>query len=264
LDDRAAERARWAADVEPLLAGDAEALWREHCDALNARLLQRWLPESPAGRLLKTDLWEEAVGSGLYPTLAARSDSVVGIDFSPAVVDAASARYPRLDAALADVRRLPFATGAFDVVVSTSTLDHFERRADIGVALAEIGRALRPGGQLLLTLDNLANPAVALRNALPLALLRRLRLVPYPVGATVGPRGLRRLVEAAGFDVLDTATLLHCPRALAIRASRRVRHRGSPAAAGRLLGRLAGWERLARLPTRHLTGYFVAIHARRR
>jgi hypothetical protein len=112
-------------------------------------------------------------------------------------------------------------------------------------------------------MDNLANPAVALRNALPYRLLHRLKLVAYPVGATAGPGRLRRMLEDAGFDVLQTVAMLHCPRALAVALARRCERRETPAAKARFLRSAARWERLARWPTRYLTGYFVGIDARK-
>ncbi len=257
------ERDRWHAAVTPLLASRSEQLWREHCDAVNATLVARWLPDAPCARLLKTDLWDEAMGPGLYPVLATHAAAVAGLDFTPSVLRSAQQRYPQLAAAVADVRALPFAAGAFDVVVSTSTLDHFARPDDIRLALGELHRVLAPRGRLLLTLDNRANPAVALRNALPFGLLHRLGLVPYPVGATCGPARLRRLLRAVGFDVLETTSLLHCPRVWAIATARRLQRRGNAAQARRFLERLERWERLARLPTRYLTGYFVGVHARK-
>lgn len=250
--------------MAPLLEAQAEVLWRAHCDAVNGAQLARWLPADPWARVLKTDLWDEAMGQGQVPLLAAHAGLVAGIDFVPAVVAAAVARHPRLRAALADVRRLPFATGAFDAVVSTSTLDHFSAPADIAVALRELHRVLGPGGRLLLTLDNRANPVVALRNAMPFQWLHRVGLVPYPVGATCGPRRLRRLVRASGFDVLETTALLHCPRVLAVAAARRRQRSGDAAADARFLARLLRWEVLARAPTRFLSAYFIGIHARKR
>jgi SAM-dependent methyltransferase len=259
-----AERERWATAVAPLLEAHAEVLWRSHCDTVNADLVRRWLPSTPYARVLKTDLWDEAMGQGLQPLLAAHAESVTGIDFMPSVAAAAGTRYPQLTTVLADVRRLPFAAAAFDAVVSTSTLDHFEAGTDIVVALQELQRVLRPGGRLLLTLDNRANPVVALRNALPFGLLHRAGLVPYPVGATCGPRRLRRLVQDAGFDVLDTTAVLHCPRVLAITAARRLQRSGDATAGARFLARLAKWEALGRMPTRFLSGYFIGVHGRKR
>jgi len=254
---------RWDSALEPLLGGPAGALWRLHSDAINTALFARWLPSEPCANLLKTDLFDEAMGVGLYPLLSAHARRVAAIDVAPTVLTAARVRYPALLAAAADVRRLPFASDSFDVVVSNSTLDHFDTRDEIRSSLRGFHRILRPGGRLLLTMDNLANPAVALRNALPYRLLHRLKLVAYPVGATAGPGRLRRMLEDAGFDVLQTVAMLHCPRALAVALARRCERRGTPAAKARFLRSAARWERLARWPTRYLTGYFVGIDARK-
>ena len=60
---------------------------------------------------------------------------------------------------------------------------------------------LRPGGTLVISLDNPANPVVGVRNLLPARLRYGSGLVPYFVGATAGPWRLPRLLDAAGFDV---------------------------------------------------------------
>jgi hypothetical protein len=48
-----------------LLNAPAETLWREHSDAVNGALLVRWLARESCGLLLKTDLFDEAMGEGL-------------------------------------------------------------------------------------------------------------------------------------------------------------------------------------------------------
>ena len=235
----------------------AECL-RAYSDAANRLLLARWLTE-PARKVLKTDLFDEAVGEGLVGALRERADEVVAIDISPAVVAAARARYPDLDAHCADTRALPFDDRAFDLVLSNSTLDHFETIDDVRAALVEVHRVLEPGGRLLVTLDNGANLLVLLRNALPQRLLSRLRLVPYPVGVTCGPRRLRRLLADAGFDVEASGGVMHVPRVL-VRAAAAAAPRGSEA----LLRGVTALERLGSLPTRYVTAQFVAASARRR
>jgi len=241
----------------------ARPLWRRYSDRINGALVRRWLPHEPSGRVLKTDLFDEATGAGLYPRLAERFAGIAGIDVDGRIVEAAAARYPDLEAVLADVRALPFGDGAFAAVVSSSTLDHFPARDDIAGALTELRRVLEPGGRLLITLDNLANPAVALRNALPYPLLRRLGLVPYFVGASHGPRGLRDALGGAGFEVRELTATQHSPRAAAVALARALEGR-SAVAQQRLLDLLAACERLDRLPTRFLTGCYVAAVAVRR
>ena len=171
------------------------------------------------------------------------------------------ARHPRLATLATDARRLPFADRSFDAVVSNSTLDHFVTLDDMVVALRELARVTRPGGTLVLTLDNLANPVIALRSILPQGPLRWLGLVPYYVGATCGPRRLRELVAEAGFTVTRVEQIMHCPRVLAVALTRVVERYGSPEAQSRVLRHLAWYERLERWPTRDWTGYFTAVRA---
>lgn len=246
-----------AARQEDKLGG----LWRRHADAVNAALLERWLAPGRAARILKTDVFDEAFGEGLYPLLAAHADHVVGTDISRTILAAAGERHPGLETVQADVRRLPFDEDSFDVVVSISTLDHFESRDEILAGLIEMTRVLRPGGQLFLTLDNLANPVIFLRNALPLRWLMGLRVVPYYVGATCGPRRLARYAGEAGLDVLESAAIMHCPRVLAVPLARRLARKGTDRGRERLLRALRSFEKLARWPTRFLTGHFAAIRA---
>ena len=123
--------------------------WRVVSDRVNVRLIDRWFGTRTGGKVLKTDLFDEVVGGGLVDRLATSFDQVVGIDISPAVVEVVRHRHPHLQAEVADVRELPFAHGSFSAVVSNSTLDHFDRTADIERALGELHRVLAPGGRLV-------------------------------------------------------------------------------------------------------------------
>jgi SAM-dependent methyltransferase len=239
--------------------------WRTVSDAVNRDLIERWLPPAPDGAVLKTDLFDELVGDGLAGTLLGRFGSVTGIDVSAALVDIVRMREPRTAAHVADVRHLPFADAAFAAVVSNSTLDHFSTPADIAASLAELHRVLRPGGSLLVTLDNGMNPAVAVRNALPAPWREASRLVPFAVGATCRtPRELELLLERAGFEVANIGAVLHCPRVLGVLAGSAVDRRGGARARDRYRRALVACERLSRLPSRFVTGHFLAARAVKR
>lgn len=256
MDDAADE---WESAVADWPQTRAHRLLRAYGDALNARLTDAWLGVGPRPRrLLKTDLFDEAVGEGVLPRLTRLAAQVQAIDVSAAVVAAARDRYPTLDAQQADVRRLPFADASFDAIVSLSTLDHFDSASDLDVGLAELERALAPGGRLLVTLDNARHPLVALRNAVPRRWLAPTRLVPCRVGATCGREALDRRLTALGLVVERHTALMHVPRVAALAAGACWPRRRSP------LGLLLTGERLAEAPTRYVTGQFVAALAVKR
>jgi len=66
----------WDAVVRGWRETRATSLLRAYSDGANRRLLERWLP-ARARRLLKTDVFDEAVAGGLSPFLASRADSLV-------------------------------------------------------------------------------------------------------------------------------------------------------------------------------------------
>ncbi len=224
-------------------------------------LVRRWTAGLEVRRALKTDVFEEAYGADrilfdLFPEAALS----VGMDISWET--ARNARAQCGDAAIAfaacDVRRLALGAESVDVVVSTSTLDHFERREDIGVAIDEFLRVLRPGGVAVITLDNSWNP-----------LYRRLRWacrrgwVSYTLGQTLSLPALVRRLEGAGFEVTATDTLIHNVRGfstLLFLGLRRVLGRRADGPIGMLLALFAV---LGRLPTRRFSACFVAVRARK-
>ncbi len=77
-----------------------------------------------------------------------RGRTVIGVDISAAMAKLASGR---LDGALvSDIRRLPLAGSSLGGAVALYSLIHLPRE-ELGRALAEIRRVLRPGGRLLLS-----------------------------------------------------------------------------------------------------------------
>ena len=234
-------------------------LWRTHSDSINKALVLRWWPVDRVDHLLKTDLFDEAVNDGLHPLLAARVKHVIGMDISFLVAYQARLRYPSFRTIGGDVRCLPFMDNSFDFIVSNSTLDHFESAKEITVSLRELHRVLRPGKQMIITLDNLSNPIVLLRNWLPFRLLQRLKIVPYYVGVTLGQNSLQHLLKEVGFNVLGVDAIMHCPRVLAVVVARWTEKHTRPKTQGYFLRFLRAFECLSCLPTRFFTGYFVAI-----
>lgn len=259
-----AEARYWDATLTEWERDQSYSLWRKHSDRVNRALIAGWLPNGRSRHLLKTDLFDEAVAEGLIGFLHDRAAHVTGIDLSGRTAHLAAQRTGAKSFGCADVRRLPFGDGTFDGIFSGSTLDHFVKSEDLVTSLQELYRVLRPGGRLLLTLDNPANPMVALRNALPFTPLHRIGLVPYYVGATCGPARLRALLDETGFDTNSIGASVHCPRVVAVHLARLVERYASSSTQEAFLRLLMRFEHLARWPTRFRTGYFVVAFAQKR
>jgi SAM-dependent methyltransferase len=251
----------WGNFPDACHANTLRRLWRTHSDAVNGALLEKWWPEERLERSLKTDLFDEAVNEGLIPCLTSRTKRTFCIDTSFRIHQMAKSRYPALKTILTDVRQLPFKNDVFDHIISNSTLDHFESLDDLSVALKGLFRVLRPGGQMILTLDNPENPVVLLRNGLPYPLLKRLKIIPYYVGATLRRHRLKILLENIGFQILEMDAILHCPRILAVIMTHWMEDHASPGMQRKFLRLLMTFEKLSRWPTRFLTGYFIAVKA---
>lgn len=246
---------------------DRQDLWRAHMKELYERLTERWRGQERRKRILKTDLYEEAVSRhSLIPSFAGRCEHMVGSDVSFETARAAKQRMAGegtgwRSIVVSDARHQAFKSDAFDEIVSNSTLDHFPDRKDIRQSLSELRRMLKPGGLLIITLDNPWNPVVFLRNRLPYRLLKRLGLIPYYMGVTCSRSQLIRALQSQGFRVEDSTAIVHSPRIIAIRAGRileKVGRQRSEATFHKLLRALEGLERL---PTRYVTGYYVAVKA---
>lgn len=239
-----------------------DQLWRRCSDAIHARWLDRAAAGLTPGRVLKTDLFDEAYGDGLAPWFASHGHDLVACDLALTTARGAVRKPSRVVAAVADVRCLPFESMAFDAVFSDSTLDHFDAEPAIRQSLEELRRVLKPGGSLLLTMDNPENPLIWVRNLAPRFWMRA-GVVPYAVGATCGARRLARLLQEAGFTVTSVESIMHVPRVLAVLVCRWLAAAGADRPGSRLHRWLLRGERLGAWPTRRVTGHFIAVVARR-
>ena len=112
-----------------------------------------WACSQASGQVL-----EVAIGTGRNLPFYPRGIQLMGIDFSPAMLNQARERAAELglDVTLidADAQRLPFADNRFDTVVCTLALSSIP---DPAAAINEMYRVLHPGGQLLV-IGHVASP----------------------------------------------------------------------------------------------------------
>jgi ubiquinone/menaquinone biosynthesis C-methylase UbiE len=135
-------------EFDESLAEYFEVLYRRR-DVLRRRaLVQAALAAQPGERIL-----DVGCGPGFYVAeLLAQVGPdgwVTGVDGAPAMLAVAAKRAEGHDNVAfheADATALPVDAGGFDAAVSVQVLEYV---ADVPVALAQIGRALRPGGRLV-------------------------------------------------------------------------------------------------------------------
>jgi SAM-dependent methyltransferase len=233
----------------------------EHKRQAHLGLLSRWIGCNGTGRILKTDLFEESnrIDQILFDPLF-KARQLLGFDLAHPVARRARDNPAAAGAFLwtSDVLRLPLRSGSIDTVISTSTLDHFRVRSDLTQALREIIRVIRPGGTLVLTMDNPHNPLYW-----GLRLAGRLGYTPYHLGITASHKQLRKILEENGMEVLDTDCLIHNPRGVSTLLFMAVRRMAGKRADSPLRLLLRCFDGLDRFPTRRWTACFIAVHARK-
>lgn len=225
-------------------------------------LIQRWDGVPATGQVLKTDLFEEAMGPDAFLTeLSGEGSVVIGMDMSAAVARQAQGRDVdrQVRYVAADTRKLPFANNSFALIVSPSTLDHFSDSRDLGRSLCELARVLEQNGRLIITLDNRQNLFDPL-----LRLVNWLGWVPYYLGHSYRVDELRAELEAAGFVVQETTAILHNPRLVAVAAVMLAKKLGWRPLIAWVQRALVAAQGLEQTRWRYYTGSFVAAKAVRR
>jgi len=229
--------------------------------AQHQRLIRRWTADTKPQSLLKTDVFEEAHGGDqILFDLLQGVPTTIGMDVALPTVAKAQQRCtsPRISFYVGDARGLPLRDSSIDLVLSTSTLDHFETRDEFRRSLAEIARIIRPGGELIITLDNAYNPWYY-----PLRWVSQRRSAPFPLGYTASLRELRARLTELGLEIIDTETLIHNPRLVSSALFTALRF---------VLGRFADLPIKALLwffalgdylPTRWISGCFIAVRTRK-
>ena len=111
-------------------------------DARMRRFAGLWHSRDGAARWL-----DAGCGAGTYTRhLLAHDLAVTGVDYSLPAIRKARARSPAaIGYAVADVRRLPFASGSFDGILCFGVLQALTESES---AVGELVRLLRPGGEL--------------------------------------------------------------------------------------------------------------------
>jgi SAM-dependent methyltransferase len=177
---------------------------------------------------------------GVDPSLAALAISKTDVDPAGRFVAAAG-------------ETLPLASETFDRAVSVCVLEHTR---DDGKVLSEIHRALKPGALLALSVDCLNSPYVS-------AAFRAHHVLEYRCNQLYDHAKLRALLEAAGFEVLESRYLFSGRTAIAIlRWGSRFHYRGPFVILFPLIYPVLWADHV--LGRRRTSGMILAVQARRR
>jgi ubiquinone/menaquinone biosynthesis C-methylase UbiE len=138
---------------------------------------------------------ELGCGIGYFTFELARTGAnIVAIDVSPELVEIARAERsaPNVRYEVQNAYALSYPDTVFDSVIGSSILHHLE----IGKALSEIHRVLKPGGSIYFTEPNMLNPQIALQKNVPW--IKR-RLGDSPDETAFFRWTLRRLLEQRSY-----------------------------------------------------------------
>jgi SAM-dependent methyltransferase len=112
--------------------------------ALEEPVVRRLLDELPPGPVL-----DAACGTGRHAAyLVAAGREVIGVDSSEPMLARARAKLPGADLRVGQLAALPLADGAVTGAVCALALSHLP---ELGPAVAELARVLRPGGRLVVS-----------------------------------------------------------------------------------------------------------------
>jgi ubiquinone/menaquinone biosynthesis C-methylase UbiE len=148
----------------------------------------------------ESQVLEIGCGSGafLYALHQLRGCSISGLDYSPALVDAAMKHLPQGAFAKAEATNIPFETTTFDCIFSHGVFFYFPDLAYAETVLREACRKLKPGGFLcLMDMNDRAHEAAYLEE--------RRKMFTNPEEYELKYRGLSHLF----FDKDELADSLH-------------------------------------------------------
>jgi SAM-dependent methyltransferase len=191
--------------------------------AIEAPPLRRLLDGLPPGAVL-----DAACGSGRHSAyLAERGHTVTGVDQSPEMLALAREKVPGGRFLPGDLLSLPLDDGSVDAAVCALALVHV---ADVGSAIAELARVVRPGGRIVITDVHPVLVMLGWQAQFPTADGRGfMRLHPHLVSDYLGAALDAGLVVAAFEECLLTEDGAATPTAELIPDANRAAYVGLPA-----------------------------------
>ena len=172
-------------------------------------LIQRCIGSLQGKRVLKLDLWNEAVNTRILHWMRSQGAEAFGLDFSREVTARAHQNSQGAEDSLylleADIRHLPFESHSFDFVYTMGTIEHIDEYQD---AVQEVQRVLKVGGKAIIGVPHKWN--IFLRPLMVKA-LELFGKYPYGPEKAFSYGELRRVIERSGLQVRRRSGILAFP-----------------------------------------------------
>jgi SAM-dependent methyltransferase len=243
---------------------DSDSWYLDPLAALQKRdvyleLVRQWASDLRPRIVVKTDTFEEANGyDHVLPHVNLGQRLSLGFDVEYRTVAKAKRRHQDevLKFINTDARSLAIRSNSVDLIISTSTLDHFETREEFVASIREFARVLHPEGRMVFTIDNPWNPGYV-----PLYALFRLPFAPFKLGYTPTRTRLNADLREAGLTPTAWRPIIHNPRLITTLIFLALRKTFGASVNGMVSGYLNLFAKCEFFPTRWFTCVFIAVCA---
>ena len=172
-------------------------------------LIQQHFGTLRGKKILKLDLWNEAVNTRILNWMDFQGADTYGMDISHITASRAQRNsinsHGRLRILQSDIRFIPFADNSFDFVYTMGTIEHVE---EYEIVVQEIQRVLKTGGRAIIGVPHKWD--IFLRPLL-VNVLDLFGKYLYAPETSMAASELKRIVERSGLRVLCRTGLLLMP-----------------------------------------------------
>jgi SAM-dependent methyltransferase len=227
---------------------------REFCKVIRTIKINR------TAVILKTDSFEESFGSdGILQFFLKKPAKTISLDISPKMLNFSKQKLKNrgLLAVATNICEMPFKETTVSLIFSSSTYGYLK---NIKRGLKEAYRILKPGGMLLISLNNRSNILFRILTKT----YHFLGFIPFPVSSFYSRKEIKKLLEEAGFIIIYQEPIVHIPPFLNsfIYFLDRFKKFGTQRLSEVIITVL-GWYSNSKLKIKSFTGWYILFKAKK-